>query len=146
MPPRLHRRTRRVLLVLAALCGVALSCEGCGTATDHDGAAARTRPATVEDIASAIGCTAQVSIDVDELRQGGCETADGAFRVTTFVAERALRVWLDETRAYGGTYLVGNRWVVTAPSPQALTPVRARLGGSVETTAPHGSAPDHTGH
>ncbi|MEU8779517.1 hypothetical protein [Streptomyces sp. NPDC048606] len=146
MPYRSHRTPRRVLLVLTALCG-ALSCGGCGTAAaGHDGAAARTRPATVEEIAGAIGCTARVSVEAEELRQGGCETVDGTFRVTTFAAERGLRAWLEETRAYGGTYLVGNRWVVTAPSEQALTGVRGRLGGSVETTAAHGSAPEHGGH
>ncbi|MCX5193018.1 hypothetical protein OOK31_03770 [Streptomyces sp. NBC_00249] len=131
--PSNGRRTRRTLLLVAALCG-ALSAGGCARSDDPAG---RTRPATVEEIASAIGCTAQVSLEADELRQGGCETGQGAYRVTTFADGSGLRSWLAETRAYGGTYLVGNRWVVTAPTPESLTALRARLGGALETTTPH---------
>lgn len=92
----------------------------------------------MEELASALGCTAELSTQADELRQGACETGQGAYRLTTFAAEEGLRSWLAETRVYGGVYLVGNRWVVTAQSPEALTSLRERLGGTVETGEEHG--------
>ncbi|WP_405977540.1 hypothetical protein [Streptomyces sp. NBC_00158] len=146
MPPS-DRRTRRLLAAGAALCG-ALLAGGCATEPPaHTGAAAHAahaggspagRTATVEELASALGCTAELSTQADELRQGACETGQGAYRLTTFAAEEGLRSWLAETRVYGGVYLVGNRWVVTAQSPEALTSLRERLGGTVETGEEHG--------
>ncbi|MEU3724090.1 hypothetical protein [Streptomyces sp. NPDC031705] len=81
-----------------------------------------------------------MSMQADELRQGACATGQGAYRMTTFAAEQGLRSWLAETRVYGGVYLVGDRWVVTAQSADALTALRERLGGTLE----NGSA--HAGH
>lgn len=95
---------------------------------------------TIENIAAAIGCTAEVSVEAEELRQGGCESAQGPYRIATFAAERGLRSWLTEAQAYGGLYLVGDRWVVTARSADALGGLRGRIGGSLENGA------DHTGH
>lgn len=141
------RRTRRLLAAGAALCG-ALLAGGCATEPPaHAGAAAHAahagggpagRTATVEELASALGCTAESVTEAEELRQGACGTGRGAYRLTTFATEEGLRSWLAETRVYGGVYLVGNRWVVTAQSPEALTALRERLGGTVETGEEHG--------
>lgn len=65
--------------------------------------------------------------------------------MVTFAAEKGLRSWLAEARNYGGIYLVGDRWVVTARSEDALAAVRGRLGGSLETGDTHGSPSEHTG-
>ncbi|RSS32548.1 hypothetical protein EF912_38035 [Streptomyces sp. WAC07061] len=146
MPPS-DRPTRRLLAARAALCA-ALLAGGCATErAAHPGAAAHAthadasptgRTATVEELASALGCTAESLTEADELRQGACATAQGAYRLTTFAAQKGLHAWLAETRVYGGVYLVGNRWVVTAPSPEALTALRERLGGTLETGEEHG--------
>ncbi|WP_411104589.1 hypothetical protein [Streptomyces sp. cmx-4-9] len=98
-------------------------------------------PASIEQIAAAIGCTAEVSVQAEELSQGGCGSGPDAYRMATFAADRGLREWLAEAQDYGGTYLVGNRWVVTAPSEEALTTLRGRLGGHLETGADHGGHP-----
>lgn len=95
---------------------------------------------SIEEIAAAVGCTAHVDIQADELREGGCETGQGAYRMATFAAEQGQRSWLDEARMYGGTYLVGSRWVVTGPSEEALAALRGHIGGTVEAGAAH------TGH
>ncbi|MFF5701227.1 hypothetical protein ACFY7H_01745 [Streptomyces sp. NPDC012794] len=148
MPPY-DRRSLRVLAAGAALCGALLTGGCAGGPPAHGGAAAHAdgasggpsgRTATVEELAAALGCTADVSTEADELRQGACSTGQGAYRLTTFAAERGLRSWLAETRVYGGVYLVGNRWVVTAPSADALAGLRERLGGTLE------SGTEHSGH
>ncbi|WP_404953834.1 hypothetical protein [Streptomyces sp. 147326] len=150
MPSSTYRRTRRTgssRAAFAALCVTALLCGGCGTGK----AAAHRTPASahqtsIEEIATAIGCTAEVSVEADELRQGGCETGPGGpYRMVTFAAEQGLRSWLAEARNYGGIYLVGDRWIVTARSEDALAVVRGRLGGSLETGDTHAGPSEHAG-
>ncbi|MDX3540525.1 hypothetical protein PV721_40780, partial [Streptomyces sp. MB09-01] len=144
---RLTRRTGRPRAAFAALCVTALLCGGCGAGK----AAAHRTPASahqtsIEEIATAIGCTAEVSVEADELRQGGCETGQGGpYRMVTFAAEQGMRSWLAEARNYGGIYLVGDRWVVTARSEDALAAVRGRLGGSLETGDTHAGPSEHAG-
>ncbi|MFF4012656.1 hypothetical protein [Streptomyces sp. NPDC001717] len=131
---------------VAAAVGAALLCGGCGahpakapgTAPEKVSATApATRSVSIEEIAAAIGCTAEVSVEAEELREGGCESAQGAYRMATFAADEGQRSWLAEARIYGGTYLVGNRWVVTAPQADALATLRERLGGSLDTGSTH---------
>ncbi|MFJ8159340.1 hypothetical protein ACIRBY_00250 [Streptomyces sp. NPDC096136] len=144
------RRIRRALALGAVLCA-ASAAGACSAAparpaaahaehAAHASPASPAAPATVEQIATALGCTAELGTQAEELRQGACETAQGTYRMTTFHAEEGLRSWLAEAEPYGGVYLVGDRWVVTAQSADALAPLRERLGGSVENGA------EHTGH
>lgn len=95
-------------------------------------------PASMARIATALGCRAEVIVDAQELREGGCTTGRGVFRILTFSSDSKKRAWLTEAQAYGGTYLVGTRWSVTGPSPSALVPLRDRLGGTIETGGAHG--------
>lgn len=145
--PSTDRRTRRIrpsLAAVAAVCATVLLCGGCAGEADEAGGAgaAAAHRTSLEEIATAIGCTAEVSVEAEELRQGGCETGQGPYRMVTFAAEEGLRSWLTESRMYGGTYLVGDRWVVTAQTADALATVRGRLGGSLETGSTH---TEHTG-
>lgn len=146
MPPQptVLRRGRvapTVALALAALCAVAgaAGCAG-GSAAPPPLAARESRApsASIEEIAAAVGCTAHVDVDAEELREGGCESAEGAFRMATFAADEGQRSWLSEARMYGGTYLVGSGWVVTTPSADALAALRDRIGGALEAGAVHG--------
>lgn len=121
-----------------AVC-VALLCGGC--AGTDDGKEPSTPYVSIEEIASAIGCRAEVSVEAEELRQGGCETGQDAYRMATFADDSGLRAWLAEARAYGGSYLVGNRWVVTARATEDLTALRERLGGALDGGSPHGHHP-----
>ncbi|MFG2977485.1 hypothetical protein ACGFYY_31420 [Streptomyces sp. NPDC048331] len=151
--PSTDRRTRRIrrirpsLPALAAVCVAALLCGGCSSkaAAQHTSAeASQTAPAapgtSLEQIATAIGCTPEVNVEAEELRQGGCQAGEVVYRMVTFSAEKGLRSWLTEARMYGGLYLVGDRWVVTAPKEDALTALRGRIGGSLETGDTHGDA------
>ncbi|MCX4695754.1 hypothetical protein [Streptomyces sp. NBC_01408] len=149
-PDRRTRVIRPARAALAVLCA-ALLYGGCAGNPAADTPAARAAPAapaapdtplaSIEEIAAAIGCTAELSVEAEELRQGGCQAGQNSFRMATFAADRGLRDWLTEAQAYGGTYLVGNRWVVTAPSTEALTTLRERLGGSLESGSAHTAHP-----
>ncbi|RSS74776.1 hypothetical protein [Streptomyces sp. WAC06614] len=144
--PPLGRRAAPAAVVLAA------ALLGGGCATDGHGAAAgahaptsaapTARPAPLQAIETAIGCTASVTVDAEELRQGGCETPAGAFRMVTFAAPEGERQWLAEARAYGGTYLVGDRWIVTATPDSALTGLHHQLGGTLESGDSHDAGHD----
>ncbi|MEU8573071.1 hypothetical protein [Streptomyces asoensis] len=87
-------------------------------------------PAKVEVIAGLTGCTAEIRIDADELRQGVCHTKEADYLITTFPEERYKETWLEAASIYGGQYLVGARWVVSA-QPKMLTGFRPRLGGTI---------------
>ncbi|GCD41140.1 hypothetical protein [Streptomyces paromomycinus] len=98
-------------------------------------------PASMAHIAAALGCRADIIIEAQELREGGCTTRAGVFRILTFSSDAKKRAWLTEAQAYGGSYLVGTRWSVTGPSRNALLPLRGSLGGTVESGAGHGHSP-----
>ncbi|MET8824824.1 hypothetical protein ABZX40_18140 [Streptomyces sp. NPDC004610] len=135
-------RVRAVLLAVGGAAGLALVA-GCGgdavrpqpvgsgvprvSAAPEVGVMA---PAKVEVIAALAGCEAQIRIDADELRQGVCESGGDGYVITTFPEDRLKETWLDSASVYGGTYLVGARWVVGA-EPALLTGLRERLGGDV---------------
>ncbi|MBT2467024.1 hypothetical protein J7E97_03840 [Streptomyces sp. ISL-66] len=144
MLPDQPRTGARHLVPCAAVLLLSLLCGACGDAEQQapsPAAAARPAPATLERIEAALGCRAEVTVDADELREGGCEAAGQSYRMATFAADEGRRAWLAESLPYGGTYLVGDLWVVTAPSPDALTPLRDRLGGTLRSGASHG--PEH---
>ncbi|MDQ0957111.1 hypothetical protein QFZ66_000989 [Streptomyces sp. B4I13] len=87
-------------------------------------------PAKVEVIAGLTGCTATIRIEAAELRQGVCHAEGADYLITTFPEERHKETWLDAAAIYGGRYLVGSRWVVSA-EPEMLTRFQAGLGGDV---------------
>ncbi|MET9828023.1 hypothetical protein ABZ078_01660 [Streptomyces sp. NPDC006385] len=101
-------------------------------------------PAKVEVIAALTGCEVEIRTEADELREGVCRTKKGDYLITTFPAEKYKRTWLDAAAVYGGRYLVGTRWVVSA-EPGLLEQLRPRLGGTIQQargmgpTAPSGS-------
>ncbi|MFG2999899.1 hypothetical protein [Streptomyces sp. NPDC048340] len=139
--PRPARVTGRHLVPCVAVLLASLWCGGCtaGHGTEQEPGPAAAPGTTVAEIAAALGCTAEITVDAEELKEGACGTGPEAYRMATFAAGQGQRAWLAESRMYGGTYLVGDRWVVTAASADALTPLRERLGGTIETGTSHGS-------
>lgn len=118
---------------VAVLAVAALAVTGCGgPGMDSAGG-----PVALERIGEAVGCTPRLQTDGAELRQGACTTARGAYVMLTFASAAGQRAWLAEAEPYGGSYLVGERWVVEG-EPVALEPVRQELGGRVEQGARHG--------
>ncbi|MFI1029041.1 hypothetical protein [Streptomyces sp. NPDC020951] len=88
-------------------------------------------PAKVEVIAGLTGCTAKIRIEADELRQGVCHTEEADYFITTFPEEQLKETWLEAASIYGGQYLVGSRWVISA-QPKKLTELRPKLGGTIQ--------------
>ncbi|MFI8297565.1 hypothetical protein ACIGCZ_16670 [Streptomyces nigra] len=88
-------------------------------------------PAKVEVIAGLTGCKVKIRTEADELREGVCRTKQGDYLVTTFPEEKLKRTWLESASVYGGTYLVGTRWVVSG-KPAVLERLRPRIGGTME--------------
>ncbi|WP_411078707.1 hypothetical protein [Streptomyces sp. cmx-18-6] len=108
---------------------------------------------TLEQLAEKAGCDPDVQTDADELRQANCTTTTGRYVLTTFATDRGQREWINEAKDYGGSYLVGRRWVAVGEA-KVVAALRGRLGGTVETASPHhsgesgdgGSEEGHSGH
>lgn len=88
-------------------------------------------PAKVEVIADLTGCKVKIRTEADELREGVCHTKKGDYLITTFPQEKLKLTWLDAAAVYGGKYLVGTRWVVSA-KPEVLDRLRPQLGGKIQ--------------
>ncbi|MEU0083616.1 hypothetical protein [Streptomyces sp. NPDC006274] len=129
------------VLVLTAACGAG------GDTDDGDDGAPEPRTATgsLEELARQADCEPNIQTDADELRQANCRTADGRFILATFSTDRGQREWINEANDYGGTYLVGRRWVAVGDE-KVVEALRGRLGGEVETGAQHGSGGAEGGH
>ncbi|ELP68547.1 hypothetical protein ACKI1I_03945 [Streptomyces turgidiscabies] len=98
--------------------------------------AAVVAPAKVEVIAKLTGCEVTIRTDAKELREGVCHTADGDYLITTFPEEKYKLIWLDSAAIYGGKYLVGNKWVISAP-PKLQESLRQKVGGTFEDLNDH---------
>ncbi|MGW7299492.1 hypothetical protein [Streptomyces sp. NPDC054829] len=141
---------RRALIVgLLVLTPLAAGCGGGGddtadTATAEKVSAAASAgvvaPAKVEVIAGLTGCKPKIRIEADELREGVCRTGKADYVITTFPEEKLKQTWLDSASVYGGTYLVGTRWVVGA-KPEVLDDLRPKLGGEIRKLQGIGPAP-----
>ncbi|MFI6444145.1 hypothetical protein [Kitasatospora sp. NPDC050543] len=94
---------------------------------------------SVEDLARRIGCTADITADAADLRQGLCTTAGEEIWIATFPTDGAQQAWTTGAEAYGGSYLVGDRWVVVLSDTTADL-LHQKLGGVITGGA------DHTGH
>ncbi|MFF2993833.1 hypothetical protein ACFVTC_04535 [Streptomyces sp. NPDC057950] len=140
------RLTREKLVAGAAVALLALT--GCG-GSDDGGTKAGTAdrvPATatgsLEDLAAEVKCRPDIQTDADEIRQGVCKVDAGKFILATFATDRGQREWLNGAKDYGGSYLVGAKWVAVGDQ-KMVTSLRGRLGGTLEEGASHGA---HAGH
>lgn len=149
------RRTARAALAVLALTLVA----ACGAGDDGDGRggegdkAPKTATGTLEQLAEKAECEPNIQTDAAELRQANCTTGDGKWVLATFATDRGQREWINEANDYGGSYLVGRKWVAVGEA-KVVTALRGRLGGTVETASQHhsgssgsgGSEGGHSGH
>ncbi|MFC6886259.1 MULTISPECIES: hypothetical protein [Actinomadura] len=135
----------------ALLCGAAAvtlplssACSGAAAGNGADGAdgahsahGAAASPATIEQLAARTGCALSGKRGSEELRQGACRTAKGRYTLVSFTTDRGRDAWLEEARPWGGSYLVGTRWVAVG-APRTLESLRADLGGHVMNGDHHG--------
>ncbi|MFJ3702007.1 MULTISPECIES: hypothetical protein [Streptomyces] len=142
----------RAGLALLTACGALTACGGGADGTDRP-AVPPTASGTLEQLASKADCDPRLQTDAEELRQANCTTGDGRYVLATFATDRGQREWINEANDYGGSYLVGRRWVAVG-DPEVVAALRGRLGGTVETASPHhsgnsgggGSEEGHSGH
>ncbi|NJQ03478.1 hypothetical protein [Streptomyces zingiberis] len=148
-PPR-PRHVRTGALAALVTTAAALLLGGCGaeepagragTAEGRPGAPPKARPADVPELASAVGCEAEITIDVADYRQGTCDTGRAEYVFVSFESDTGKRAWLETAQMYGGVYLVGNRWVLSADPRPAMERARERLGGTIEETGALGAEP-----
>ncbi|MCX4415188.1 hypothetical protein OOK43_18140 [[Kitasatospora] papulosa] len=151
---RVRRTTAAVRAGLALLTACA-ALAGCGGGADRDDRPAKppTASGTLEQLASKADCDPRLQTDAEELRQANCTTEEGRYVLATFATDRGQREWINEANDYGGSYLVGRKWVAVG-DPEVVAALRGRLGGTVETASPHhsgnsgggGSEEGHSGH
>lgn len=123
----------------ALVCGAALVlATGCSSG---GGDAPEAKPDTIEQLAQKVGCSLTGKRDAKELRQGQCRTSAGRFVLLNFTTDKNRDAWLTEAKPWGGVYLVGPRWVVSASTQQLVEALRTDLGGSIVHGDQHG-----TGH
>ncbi|KUO16282.1 hypothetical protein AQJ91_37070 [Streptomyces dysideae] len=148
--PAARRIRGTVLAAGLALAPLATACSGgAGDAAVNSDpskisaapAAGVVAPAKVEVIASLTGCKAKTRIEADELRQGLCHTPKVDYLITTFPEEQYKQTWLDSAAMYGGKYLVGSRWIVSAKEPEMLEEFQTKLGGTIQQLRGMGPAP-----
>ncbi|MGW0957273.1 hypothetical protein [Streptomyces sp. NPDC002545] len=137
------RVTRPMLAVAGAAAALALT--GCGSG---DGAAAKVPPTatgSLESLAAEVKCEPDMQTDADTIRQAICTNSTGKFVLATFATDRGQREWIDDAKDYGGSYLVGRKWVAVGDSG-VVTNLRATLGGDVETGKDHSAHGAHGAH
>ncbi|MET8676420.1 hypothetical protein ABZW18_02145 [Streptomyces sp. NPDC004647] len=143
-PGRAPGRIRgRAVIMSTALAGALVLTAGCGGG-DAKAKVPKTATGTVEQLAAKATCKPNMQIDADELRQGLCKTKAGKYVLATFTTHQGQQKWLTEAQIYGGSYLVGRKWVAVG-DPKVLGKVRGRLGGVVETSPAHGHGGDSHG-
>ncbi|WP_223206156.1 hypothetical protein [Streptomyces xanthii] len=126
--------TRTGLLGIAV--AGALAVAGCAAGQAERPQAPRTATGTLEQLARRAGCTPDVQTDAADLRQANCGSGSSRYVLATFATDRGRAEWLDAADDYGGTYLVGRRWVAAGPE-RVVTALRDRLGGVVERSSAH---------
>ncbi|MFD9767322.1 hypothetical protein ACFWXI_27855 [[Kitasatospora] papulosa] len=142
----------RAGLALLTACAALAACGG-GADQDDPPAVPPTASGTLEQLASKADCDPRMQTDAEELRQANCTTEEGRYVLATFATDRGQREWINEANDYGGSYLVGRKWVAVG-DPEVVAALRGRLGGTVETASPHhsgnsgggGSEEGHSGH
>ncbi|MEV0317956.1 hypothetical protein ACIBKX_02655 [Streptomyces sp. NPDC050658] len=132
--------------------GLLLVLVACGSDGDD---APDTASGSLEQLAAKARCRPDIQTDAAELRQATCENGARRYVLVTFTTARGQAEWLDEAADYGGTYLVGEKWVAVGDRKQVAL-LRGRLGGTVEQSSHHSgssgggdhedSGPGHSGH
>ncbi|MFC9324940.1 hypothetical protein [Kitasatospora sp. NPDC057015] len=135
---------RWVLLFVLLLLGVLELLFGAGGLIGSSQAAQRPDRESVEELSRRIGCTAEITADAADLRQGLCTSGGEEIWIATFPTARAQDAWTTEAKAYGGSYLVGEGWVVVlSDTTQDL--LHGLLGGVVVSGTDHDGGHPHTG-
>ncbi|MEU9842223.1 hypothetical protein AB0C69_23695 [Actinomadura sp. NPDC048032] len=134
------------MLKTVPLCAALLAmpvAAGCSAGSDASGGKAA-EPASLAELAQRTDCSLTGKRKVKDLEQGNCKTARGRYVLLSFTSDNGMDAWLEEAKPWGGTYLVGARWVAVSQQ-QTLESLRGDLGGRIVQGDGHG--PEHgSGH
>jgi hypothetical protein len=127
--------TARTVVVLALAAALAAGCSA-----GHSGQG-MTAVRDLHDLAGKLGCTFVEDTDEHELYtsdEGSCASLGGPAENRTvdltlylFDGARQRESWLAFAQPFGGNYLVGSTWVVSADSPAAVKSAQAKVGGQL---------------
>jgi len=134
--------------LFAGGCGTGQGASGAGH-DPHGGGHGQSQPAdadndmpseamTVDQLAAAVGCQTSSPQKGSDFRQANCSGPGEKLVILDFDTAQGQRAWVDMSKAYGGVYLVGNRWTVSGNSREFMLALQARLGGAIEQDT-HGS-------
>lgn len=84
----------------------------------------------LHDLATSLGCTFTEDTGEHELYtsdEGSC----GDLTLYLFDGARQRESWLSIAHGFGGDYLVGTTWVISADIPAAVKSAQAKVGGQL---------------
>jgi hypothetical protein len=150
-----RRRHRRWAVTLAALALLAGGCgsSGGGGSPGHGGAGGHdkvdvdvlpskpSKPMTVQQLAAALGCEVKLAGKFKDYRQTPCESEGKKLILLDFDTNEGKRDWINLSESYGGFYLSGDRWAVSANSLAEISPLQDMFGGKIEEGENHGPPP-----
>jgi hypothetical protein len=96
------------------------------------------QPADIDKVAAAAGCSATPTTSNSTYKQAFCVAGPNRLTITTFTTEADQKAWLAEALPYGGSYLIGQRWVVGANTADGMNRIADTLGGSIVEGGKHG--------
>jgi hypothetical protein len=129
-------------LVIAAGCGVPAQTASVAT-TKSWPAPKPTKVYTVEELATTIGCTPEFQGTTTDFRQAICKAGKDKYMLLDFVTDKGQADWYEYAILYGGSYLVGERWIVTSTSEKLMIKLQDELGGKIEQDESMGAGGGH---
>jgi hypothetical protein len=102
-----------------------------------------TKPYTVEELASAVGCTPAFQGKAADFRQANCKAGGEDFLLLDFVTDQGQKDWFEYAIIYGGSYLVGERWILASSSEKEMIKLQDELGGKIEQDESMGAGESH---
>ncbi len=99
------------------------------------------KPMTVQQLASGMGCKPQLGGKFADYRLASCEYKGKKLVLTDFDTVDGQSIFLENSKDYGGVYLVGERWLVTGNSLAEISPLQDMFGGKIEQGDIHGPPP-----
>lgn len=99
------------------------------------------KPMTVQQLASGLGCKPQLGGKFSDYRLASCEYKGKKMVLTDFDTVDGQSIFLENSKDYGGVYLVGERWLITGNTLAEISPLQDKFGGKIEQGDIHGPPP-----
>lgn len=87
---------------------------------------------TVDQMAAFVGCVPEPVGKTSDFRQANCTAPKGKLVLLDFDTAEGQQAWLDTALLYGGLYLVGDRWILSAETVEYMETLQQEFGGTIE--------------